>query len=238
MLQRLDACRLLRLAIGGGTVNATIKGKEAYEVNAIAELAFGEAYIAYRYRSAVVHIVVHNPADGQESGGTGFFTNDPVNRIVTARHVIQGRTIVRIEDANGVVIPNVGAIQLWGGPLDLALIECQIPGGVNPLRIEWREEATRELDKVLILGYPPFAGHQVALLNASGQITAKALQLSEEKRYSLMISIAAPGCSGGPVISESGSVVGVVSQENTLAQGAANITFVSAVLSCYLRDVA
>jgi len=40
------------------------------------------------------------------------------------------------------------------------------------------------------------------------------------------------------VISESGSAVGVVSQENTLMHGAAPITFVSAVLSCYLRDVA
>jgi hypothetical protein len=240
MLQRLDGCRLLRLAIGGGSVHPTLKGKEAYEINAIAELAFGEAYIAHRYRRAVVHIVVHNPADGQESGGTGFFTNQPANRIVTAKHVIQDREIIRIEDANGAVVADhVGAIQLGAGSLDLALIECPLPADVCPIRIEWREEVTRELDKVLILGYPPFAGHHVGLLHASGQINAKVLQLSEQKRFSLMISVAAPGCSGGPVISEAGSALGVVSQENTLAQGnnAAPITFISAVLSCYLRDL-
>src|SRR5258708_7182080 len=185
MLQRLDGCRLLRLAIGGGSVHATIKGKEAYEINAIAELAFGEAYIAYRYRSAVVHIVVHNPADGQESGGTGFFTNQPANRIVTAKHVIQGRTIVRIEDASGVVIPNVCVIQLGAGTPGFAFIQCPLPGGVYPLRVEWREEATRELDRVLILGYPPIAAHHVALLHASGQINAKLLQLCEKKKTSL-----------------------------------------------------
>ncbi len=113
------------------------------------------------------------------------------------------------------------------------------PAGVYPLRVEWREEATHELDRVLILGYPPFAGHHVGLLHAAGQINAKVLQLSEQRRYSLMIAIATPGCSGGPVISETGSAVAVVSQENALAQGhGAPITFISAVLSCYLRELA
>jgi S1-C subfamily serine protease len=133
MLQRLNGCRLLSLAIVGGTVHATPKGKEAYEINAIAELAFGEAYIAHRYRSAVVHIVVHNPADGQESGGTGFFTDQPANRIVTAKHVVQGRTIVRIEDADGALITNnVGAIQLGAGTLDFGVDRMSTSCGSLP----------------------------------------------------------------------------------------------------------
>jgi hypothetical protein len=79
--------------------------------------------------------------------------------------------------------------------------------------------------------------NEVGMFHASGQINAKVLQLSEEKRYSLMISIGAPGCSGGPVISDIGSAVAIVSQENSLVQAEAGpITFISAVLSCYLRE--
>jgi hypothetical protein len=238
MLHRLNDRRLVRLAIGGNDVHPTIKGKEAYEINAIAELTFGEAYIAHKYRSAVVHIIVNNPANGQQSGATGFFITQPDNRIVTAKHTLEGRNIVRIEDAAGAPLPNVGLVQLCAGQMDLALIQCPTPAGVCPLRVEWREEATHELDRVLILGYPPFAGHQVGLFHALGQVNAKVLQLNEEKRYSLMISIAAPGCSGGPVISEIGSAVAVVSQENALHnEGAPPIAFISAVLSCYLREL-
>jgi hypothetical protein len=81
--------------------------------------------------------------------------------------------------------------------------------------------------------------NEVGMFHASGQINAKVLQLSEEKRYSLiMISIGAPGCSGGPVISDIGSAVAIVSQENALVQAEAGpITFISAVLSCYLREL-
>jgi hypothetical protein len=128
-----------------------------------------------------------------------------------------------------------------GSPEGEPYIECGLPAGVEPFRIEWRENATRELDRVLVFGYQPFAGHRVGLLHARGEINAKVAPLGEEWRVSLMISnIAASGCSGGPVVSESGNIVGVISRGNIFERGENDrrIDFVSAVLSCYLQEFA
>jgi hypothetical protein len=239
-LQRMNNRQLIRLALAGGDVYLTTKGKEAHEFNCIPELVLGEQYIAHKYQRAVVHIIVRD-GEGHEAGGTGFFVNHPVNRIVTAKHVLEDHALVRVEDQIGNQICDfAAAIHLGLGPLDLALIECEMPQGVYPFRVEWREDAVHELDRVLIFGYPPFAGHHVGLLQARGEINARVAQLSEERRYSLMISnVTAPGCSGGPVVSEAGTAIAVVSRENTFMRegNPLPIHFVSAVLACYLQDV-
>jgi hypothetical protein len=201
---------------------------------------FGEIFVAQKYSRAVVHIIVRNP-DGQEWGGSGFFVRQPANCIVTAKHVLENRTLLRVEDREGNSICDGSAVKHFGPEkLDLAMIECQLPEGIHPFRIEWREDAFGQLDRVLIFGYPPFAGHEVGLLHARGDIKAKVSPLGDEKRYSLMISNEiAPGCSGGPVVSEAGTAIAVVSQENNFERegNPQPIRFVSAVLTCYLKEL-
>lgn len=241
LLQRLHDRQLIRIPFSREHLRLTAEGKLAYEDGCIPELVLGEQYIDYKYRQAVVHIIVRND-QGVEGAGTGFFVLEPQNNIITAKHLFErGRRLVRVEDINGnVICRDTSVIRLAPGQLDLAIVECEMPAALSPFRVQWQEDTTRELDRVLIFGYPPFPGHAVALLRARGEINAKVSQLDEDGRYSLMISnVTAPGCSGGPVTNEAGLVVGVVARENILQREGEPqaVRFVSATPAPYLREV-
>ena len=236
ILRALQDKKLARLALDGSTIKPTSLGKAAAEDGSILSLVLGMDYTVRQFRGAVVHIIVES-AQG-ESGGTGFFSADFDNSIVTASHVVRDREIRRIEDVSGNVIARA-PLQAVLGPeaLDLAVIRCQMPGGVTPLRIEWRPEMIEPLDQVLVLGYPPLANHLPALFHARAEIHAISSDYRGRRKLFLS-SVTRPGCSGGPVISTRGSVVGVTEQENTLELPGGVFTQFSATLALYTREFA
>jgi len=80
----------------------------------------------------------------------------------------------------------------------------------------------------------------VALVSASTQVIALAPLIGEHGKLSLIIPrLAAPGCSGGPVVSRAGLVVGVVSRDNILdrVHPPQFTTYISATPASYLRDL-
>ncbi len=64
-----------------------------------------------------------------------------------------------------------------------------------------------------VLGYPPVprSTHSVLVVQ-SGEVTGYINDISNNN-YLLFSAIARPGNSGGPVVSEKGSILGIVSQE-------------------------
>jgi len=86
---------------------------------------------------------------------------------------------------------------------------------VTPLRLEWNPDAVRELDPVLVVGYPPIARHQPALVFSEGQVSSFAKKQSGARNSIIISKVTEPGHSGGPVLSGVGLVIGVVEQENT-----------------------
>lgn len=241
LLRKLDAMEIVDFD-GMERIRLRVAGKTYYDEQCMAEVILGLNYSDEKYSSAVVRIVLRKP-DGSAVSGTGFFVNDPPNHIVTNRHVVDGNTIVRIEDLNGRPVRE-GELPKVLGPedLDIAAIECPIPRDLVPPRIDWTPNSVRPLDEVLVLGYPYVALHQPTLHHAKGKVGSRPRRLTgigQEIRESLIISdVAAPGCSGGPVISIKGMVAGVIVGEvGVEGENMGRQIFVSAIPSHYLREL-
>jgi hypothetical protein len=234
-LRALAAKGLIRLSLNGEMAYPTLAGKRANDERSVPALVLGSRFISERFGSAVVHIIADGPAG--ESGATGFFSADFENSIVTASHVLQGHTLLRIEDSRGNIICDRPTEVLIGPQeLDIAVIRCPTPEGVNAIQIEWRPEEIRPLDQVLVLGYPPIPNHQPALFHAVAAIHAITTDYRERSKL-VVSSITRPGCSGGPLISERGFVVGIIEQENNLVVEQQTYAFFTATLAHYIMEL-
>jgi S1-C subfamily serine protease len=226
---------LIRASFDHTKVHPRTDGKVAAEDGSLVALVLGYEYIIAESREAVVHVIVKD--QNGEHGGTGFFSADFKDCIITALHVVNGRELLRVEDHKGEVVCRA-PMDLVTGPadLDIAVIRCRMPEFVTPLRVEWRPEAIDPPADVLVMGYPPIARHYPALYQARG--TVNATPLDYNRRIKLALSdITKPGCSGGPVISKRGFVVGVIEQQNSFETEQQTYVFPTATPAYYVREV-
>ncbi len=173
-------------------------------------------YVAELYGAATVHITVTG-ANG-ENAGSGFFSAEYPGWIVTAAHVLLDRQILRIEDLRHEVI----ASPPFDNPLlpengtnpDLALIRCACPDQITPIRIEWRRDLIRPMDRLLVLGYPAYPHLRPDLAHISAELCQVGRDFRGDRESLVLSSATLPGSSGGPVLSRRGHAVGVVEQEN------------------------
>jgi hypothetical protein len=235
-LKKMDALELISLELKKPSIRTLGHGKACFEQNCVPEVILGADYIAKKYRKAIVHIIIER-SDGVESGGTGFFWADYLHQLVTAGHVVNGHRIKRIEDSDGNSIAFTGEQVKVGPPdLDLAMVACEMPAGVEPLRVEWKINAVSLGAGLIVFGYPKIAFHHPSLYQSRAELHAIPRRYSSP-RDSLIISGTHPGCSGGPVVDLRGFAIGVIEQENVIEhQSGANVYF-SATPACYLREL-
>jgi S1-C subfamily serine protease len=231
VLTKLRDSKLIRSGFDYTRVFPRVEGKEASQDGSLLAVCFGDEYIFAQSRDAVVHVIVES--DAVEHGATGFFCVDYPGMIVTADHVVGGRNVVRIEDHRGGVVSTSPMEIVFGvDGIDIALIRCALPDSTKPLKIEWRQEKTLAPFDVLVMGYPPIAGHRPALYQARGAVTSNPQDYYLNSKLGLS-DVTHGGCSGGPVISKRGFVVGVIEQENTLEQGGRTHVFRTATPAYY-----
>lgn len=151
--------------------------------------------------------------DGAGSGervtsGTGFFVG-PAGTVLTAYHVVEGASEIAIRTAAGQSL--TARVERVSPANDLAVLRVDTrPGsflGFAPAG------AARTGDRVFTLGYPV-----VELLGASeprfAEGTVSALSGADGEDSWLQISVPVqPGNSGGPLLNESGQVVGIVTAQ-------------------------
>jgi hypothetical protein len=235
-LKKLERAEVISLDLRGARIGLLGNGRSLYASNAIAEAVLGRDYIAKRLAPAVVHIIVKNSL-GDESGATGFFPSFPWNSIITAAHVLSGRTLEKVicNDGNE-ISPERPAQPLYGPDgLDLAIIHCQMPAGVDPIPLDWKPGGTFPLAELIVLGYPRIAGVHPGLHHATAQLHQIGRKYSE--RDSLIISSSQPGCSGGPVLDTRGHAIGVVEQESISEEQGRVTSFFSATPAHYLSEL-
>ncbi len=196
----------------------------------------GLEYVCDRYSGAVVHVIVSG-VNGENSG-SGFFCADYLGWIVTAAHVVRNRQILRIMNRDNNKIAEGPLDAVFADEPDLALIRCDPPAGLIPVRVEWRKEVIKPMDRLLVLGYPPIPN----LLPNLDHVSAEVRQVTKdwrEKWDSLVISSKThPGSSGGPVLSHRGRAIGVVEQENSGERlGQPTIQAFTAVPTRYLLEL-
>jgi S1-C subfamily serine protease len=182
-----------------------------------------------------LHVIVRTQ-EGDEYGGTGFMIAEPLQGIVTAKHVLQDHELLRVEDRDGHQVCGADADIILGPEgVDLAIIRTGVPNGLVPLRVELHDQGAIDLEPVLILGYPPIAGHEPRLIPVNAQATA-GVPIFGGRGYSLLLQrMTTPGFSGAPVMDKRGRVIGVVREEGGLDRGRGAAVFVFGTPSHYLN---
>jgi len=118
--------------------------------------------------------------------------------------------------------------------VDLAIIRTEIPDGIVPLRAELHDQGTVDLEPVLVLGYPPIAGHEPTLIPVNAQATAGVPIFGGGGHSLLLQRMTTPGFSGGPVLDRRGRVIGIVREEGGLDRGQGAAVFVFGTPAHYL----
>jgi S1-C subfamily serine protease len=236
-VKKMETHDLLSLQLKGPIIRPLGHGKACSEQNCIAEVVLGRDYISKKFSAAVAHIIVSD-AQGEESGGTGFLCADFPNQIITAAHVLDGRTVKKIRTILGEEIAFTGnTITIGRDGLDLAALQCHMPAGIEPIRIEWKPSALAAGSELTVFGYPKIAGHLPSLYQSSAELHSIAEKYSSPRTSLIISSVTHPGCSGGPVLDLRGFAIGVIEQENALEQKAGTSAYFSATPAYYLREL-
>ncbi len=171
---------------------------------------------AARWKRAVVKVLV------EKGHGTGFFIGPGL--LVTNGHVVDGAKEIVVElESDG---------SLHGGSL---VAQTQRPD-VALVRIAWEEnevlplgnsDACRELEEVVMIGYPKFIEQTATYVKGSVSSTARLFDGCQCMQLDIRAN---PGNSGGPVIAMNGSVVGIL----TFGLGAGDPTLAQFVFAQHM----
>ncbi len=171
-----------------------------------------------RVRTAVGRLIVRDP-NGDPASGTAFHLGDGI--FATAEHVIRDREIEHLlMDGTGRVLHVQERITPVDRRSDVALLRTDLPLPHTAIPLGYHFEAwmpeTLPLTKVLLLGYPriPWDGEGV-LVATEAEVNAMFPHMHSPHRHLLLSSSAEGGFSGGPVVSEDGTLIGMVVEEVT-----------------------
>jgi S1-C subfamily serine protease len=176
-------------------------------------------------------------AESRASSGTGFFVTSE-GHVVTNSHVVGGCSTIDVKQANGTTV--LARVLAQDSTNDLALLKVgHQPSQVASLRI-----GIRLGEPVAAFGFPLSSVLASSGNFTLGNVTALA-GIGDDTRHLQISAPVQPGNSGGPLLDETGSVVGVVTSKlNALRTVAAtgdvpqNVNFAikTSVLATFLES--
>ena len=137
--------------------------------------------------------------DLQSSSGTGFFVADK-GVLVTNHHVVSGCSVINV------VGYGPARIVTSDEDVDLAVLQLRTPKD-HPIA-EIRQEPAQLGEAVVALGFPLASILNSSLNIGTGVISSETGLLGEDRWFTTNVGIQ-PGNSGGPILDESGRVLGV-----------------------------
>ncbi len=181
-------------------------------------LVFGFPLIRNHFEKSVLPLDVTLQGGGH-SIGSGFLIDS--NRFVTAAHCVKGKGIETIQipgwnpataKLNSIYIPTDKNI-------DLAVLTFD--ADPFPDAPKFKMQSFNVLDEVLSMGYPPIPGFENFLVSETGRVAAylkstvgqvvtRAESFLDRQDKILISARVKGGNSGGPVVSKTGEVIGVV----------------------------
>jgi len=168
--------------------------------------ALGAEFILYAFRHSIVHITGINNS-GDVHAGTGLMI-DPF-WVLTCAHVINEMTLDEKQVFGGQTLTIKRS--LTHPSIDVGLLEIS-PGFISVKGMAFRNP--RVAETIFILGFPRIPlSREPSLVIHRGEITNTEITTFSEQKLFLYSAIARPGNSGGPVISSSGNVVGLITEE-------------------------
>jgi S1-C subfamily serine protease len=167
---------------------------------------FGPEFLYYGYGSSTVQIT-GTKTDGAEHAGTGLVIAP--TWLLTCAHVLSD---MNVHDQQTFFGSSYRIIRKLSHPkVDVGIVEVTPPMQMLP-DIGFRDPIVGE--SVVTLGYPRVPlSREAALVMQRGEVTNPSITLFDGRTVFLYSAIARPGNSGGPIISETGHVVGIVTEE-------------------------
>jgi len=169
--------------------------------------ALGPKFIKYIYETSTIHITGKTDKNDAHAG-TGILVNN--TQIITCAHVINDMILDTEQIVNGA---SRKVLKKEVHPkIDVGLITLADHTDQPLPPVAFRDPEIAE--RVHTLGYPRIPlSREPALIMQSGEVVSEKIKTIPGDDVFLYSAIARPGNSGGPIISESGHIVGIVSQD-------------------------
>ncbi|MEX5553278.1 trypsin-like peptidase domain-containing protein [Pseudomonas pergaminensis] len=214
---------LLELSSGSNTyerVYAAVNYNEiqaAYgEYDFLAE-GFGE--IAKKLGHSVLPIIVEKTS-GDEDLGSAFLLGNP-HTILTARHVVENMTRLRVLGPNGSGVEIHNIYVSLDENIDIAVLEVTFAESNNLTAL--RTGRSEILNEVLSIGFPPIPGFDAVRVYdkseinsyvrySKGRIVSEATSYLDKQDFILFNARVKGGNSGGPILNARGLVMGMLVQ--------------------------
>lgn len=168
--------------------------------------ALGPEFLYNVYAQATVQITGITK-DGDAHAGTGLVIAP--NWILTCAHVLCD---MQVDEDQSILGAHRRVIRTLPHPsVDVGLLEVEQPMPLLP-GVAFRNPIVAE--SVFTLGYPRVPlSRESALVMQRGEVTNPSVTLLDGSVVFLYSAIARPGNSGGPILSDTGHVVGIVTEE-------------------------
>lgn len=188
---------------------------------------------------AIAYISVFDNKGEKHGIGTAFHIGNGL--FVTAKHVVEGKEVVEVATTKRAISKyrkqeyyaetkdyiNPQRLKVIDGPkfsvgedsVDVAVFKVEFSGNHLP-RLKFDSYTSHDiddtsylLDNVLVIGYPPIPFSVMPIQIASlGQVNAVIDVRHSKHPHFIISSLARGGYSGGPVLSEDGKVIGIVTE--------------------------
>ena len=197
--------------------------------------ALGPGYIAHEIQSVLVAITGVT-SKGDVAVGTGLHVHPEY--MVTCDHVLRDMTIDETLVVNGEEVAVVGRLMNEVPGIDVGVVRIDPPVSVALPDLLFRDAGL--LEDVLVAGFPSVPTSTSLLPTFQrGEISQIDVPTYWDTNVDLFSAIARPGNSGGPLITNEGNIVGLVTQslerERESADRIAVLPFFAAVPACDIR---
>ncbi len=209
---------------------AAVKSVASDAANSQNPVAMGLVDLIEKVELSVVRIDVEGPDTA--AIGSGFVASE-TGLIVTNHHVIEGATVAKITFVDGRSFEIEGA--LFADPaFDIAILQCKSPTNLTAIPIS--KELPRKGERVAAFGAPKgldFSASEgiISAVRSPGDLEELGFRTGRKGMWLQTTTPISSGNSGGPLINNSGMVVGINTWTLTTGQ---NLNF--AVSSVDIRN--
>ncbi|HEX8738141.1 MAG TPA: tetratricopeptide repeat protein [Pyrinomonadaceae bacterium] len=157
--------------------------------------------LVQRVKPSVVLIRVFDKDGKVAKEGSAFFITP--TRVVTNYHVIEGGNSAEIYSNEGFTY-SASRILSYDSNTDLAIIEIELPAGVQFKPLTIARNGVREGESIVVIGNP-----QGLRGTVSQGIVSAVRQAEKQQSYVQITAPISQGSSGGPVMNMRGEVIGI-----------------------------